>query len=194
MFHSPCVFTPSSAPAALAQRHSTVSENQFPSQRVSRTNAPPPAHRPQAFQPTLSDLPSFGQQDRELTFFELLTIDPSLQSEPVDDLPPATDPEPGVCLCVLSNTTSRPLCESMYWCAIVVDLCMHYIRMTGYVCIPVCRYRCSMELGVGVHTTYRHRLLYVSCTGVTFSTFPACVTLTLSPSSCRSDSYSRSMP
>ena len=60
-------------------------------------------------------------------------------------------------------------------------MCVHYIRMTEYVCIPVCRYRCSMELGVGVHTTYRHRMLYVSCTGMTFSTFTACVTVTLSP-------------
>ena len=41
-----------------------------------------------------------------------------------------------------------------------------------------------MELGVGVHTTYRHRLLYVSCTRMTFYTFAACVTVTLSPSSC----------
>ena len=61
-------------------------------------------------------------------------------------------------------------------------MCVYsYIRMTGYVCIPVCRYRCSKELGVGVHTMYRHRLLYESCTGINFFTFPACVTVTLSP-------------
>ena len=35
-----------------------------------------------------------------------------------------------------------------------------------------------MELGVGVHTMYSHRMLCVSCTGMTF---PACVTVTLSP-------------
>ena len=144
MFHSPCVFTSSLAPAALALQHSIVSEKQFSPQRVSRTNAPPPAHRPQTspsnqtFQPTLSELPPFGQQDREPTFFGLLTIDPSLLSEPVNDLPPATDPEPGVSLCVLNYTTNRPLCESTYWCAIAVDVCMHYIRvqvMYAYQCV-----------------------------------------------------------
>ena len=64
-------------------------------------------------------------------------------------------------------------------------MCMHSLCMTGYVrtyvCIPVCRYRCSMELCVGVHTTYRHRLLYVSCTRMSFFTFPAYVTVTLPP-------------
>ena len=142
LFHSPCcISTPSPAPAVLVLRHSTVSEKQFPPQRVSRTNAPLPAHHPQtshsyqAFLPTPSELPPFGQQNTELTFFELLTIDPSLLSEPVDDRPQATDPEPGVCLCVLSNTTSRPLCESTYWCAIAVDVCIHlytYDRLCMY--------------------------------------------------------------
>ena len=129
MFHSPCCISiPSPAPAALALlMHSTVSEEQ----RVSRTNAPPPAHHPQTspsyqtFVPDLSELLPFGQQNTEPTFFGLLTIDPSLQSEPINDLPPAADPQPGVCLCILSNTTNRPLCESTYWCAIAVDVCIH---------------------------------------------------------------------
>ena len=107
-FHSSCCTSTSSlAPATLAPLTvSTVSEEQCPLQRLS-TSAPPPAHRPQTpplnqtFQPTLSELPPFGQQDREPTFFELLTIDPSLQSEPVNNLPPAADPERGVCLCVI---------------------------------------------------------------------------------------------
>ena len=102
MFHSPCcISTPSPAPA-----ESTVSEGQG----ISRTNAPPPANHPQTSPsyltplPALLELPPLGQQNTEPTSFGLVTIDPSLQSEPVDDLPPATDPEPGVCLCVLSNT------------------------------------------------------------------------------------------
>ena len=31
-------------------------------------------------------------------------IEPSLQLNPVDNLPPDTDPEPGVCLCVILQT------------------------------------------------------------------------------------------
>ena len=107
-FHSPCCTSTSSpAPAALAPlTDSTVSEEQFPLQRLS-TSAPPPAHRPQTpppkqtFQPTPSELPPFGQKDRESTFFGLLTIDLFLQSEPVNNMPPPADPEPGVCLCVI---------------------------------------------------------------------------------------------
>ena len=100
MFHSPCcISTPSPAPA-----ESTVSEGQG----VSRTNAPPPANHPQTSPsyltplPALPELPPLGQQNTEPTSFGSVTIDPSLLSEPVDGLPPATDFEPGVSLCVLS--------------------------------------------------------------------------------------------
>ena len=107
-FHSPCcTSTSSAAPAVLAPiTDSTVSEEQFPLQRLS-TSALPSTHRPQTpppnqtFQPNPSELPPFGQQDREPTFFGLLNVDPSLQSEPVNNLPPPADPEPGVCLCVI---------------------------------------------------------------------------------------------
>ena len=39
-----------------------------------------------------------------IDFIGLLDADPFLQYEPVDDLPPATDPEPGVCFCVILQT------------------------------------------------------------------------------------------
>lgn len=99
-------------PAALPPlTDSTWCEEQSPL-RNSGMNAPPLADPPQTaslsqmYQPSPSELP-FGQEDVHPTLFGLLTIDPSLPSNPLSSHPPAADPGLGVCwacMCVMLQT------------------------------------------------------------------------------------------
>ena len=119
-------FTPNSTLAPLTVP--TVSAEQAP---LWNDNTSPPADQPQAppsnqmHRPTLSELP-FGQQDEHPTLFGLLTLGPAPQSNPLNDQPPATDPELG-----------------MYWA------CMSAMLQTGQ-CL---KYRCPMSIFYTVYVT-----------------------------------------